>query len=505
MKSDVPFRFAQAMDKGEVAAFQTSAYLNTGNWCKQRKLLFRTMLNMDTYDSVALEKAQTEPTYIRILATEKHRMLVAMMACVMDLRQRRENQVDPWQRLREAQLLLDMGLSEEAALKTVEGIAVAEMVEDLYAELQLREHLRAIYKLIPRSNNINQITENEYRLETLIQKVANLNRYAIICDNIGDHQKKYRVSDDQAVRSAVDALMADPLMSGLEKATSLPSQIRYTTAKAFYLDSVGKLDQAQDEFYKCLSLWEINPDRIAYLPHFYRQALANLIGVLTQIGDINQVPILLKRMEQVPIAGRRASMLAFCDVELQYQYYYLNTRQFEQVINRETEILNGIRNFGKLMVESKELSLLYNLGISHLVVGNNKTAKNHFTNIRTKGNLHSRIDIQGLSRIFRLLLLLEEDKEERFLYYLRSYKRTFRKGMPFYSMENVIYEWLKKHSLVFHSTQGESLLMELHAQLAEFETQRLIGAEELRLWVLSRASGKSIREVMSEDNRVLKL
>lgn len=497
MKPDFPYRFAQTMSKAEATAFKASEHLTKGKWSKQRTLLFTTMLNMDANDLTCVEKAlTTEPDYIRVLTIEKHRMLRAMIACVMDLRQRRENQADPWELLRESQLLLDMGLSEEAATKAMEGITAAEKVEDLYAELQLREHLRASYKLIPRANNIDQITENEYRLETLIQKVANLNRYTIICDNIADHQKKYRVSDDQALRSAMDGLMADPLMSGLQKATSLPAQIRYTNAKAFYLDSVGKLDQAQDEFYNCLTLWELNPLRIAYLPHFYRQALANLIGLLIRTKKTDQVPILLKRMEQVPIAGRRAAMLAFCDVELQYQYYYLNTRQFEQVINRETEILNGIRNFGKLMVESKELSLLYNLAVSHLVLGNNKAAKDHFTTIRNKGNLHARIDLQGLSRIFRLLLLLEEDKDERFLHYLRSYKRTFRKGMPFYSMENVIYLWLKKPSFLFHTAERKRVLMELYAQLAEFETQRLIGAEELRLWALSRASGKSIREVM---------
>ena len=84
MKSDVPSRFAQAMDKGEVAAFKASEHLNTGRWCKQRKLLFHAMLHLDTYDAVALEKAQTDSQYIRILATEKHRMLVAMMACALE-------------------------------------------------------------------------------------------------------------------------------------------------------------------------------------------------------------------------------------------------------------------------------------------------------------------------------------------------------------------------------------------------------------------------------------
>jgi hypothetical protein len=496
MKSDFLYRFVHAMDKGEVAVFRTSEYMITGKWHEQRKLLFNAVLTMGTYDSKRLEKGITEPKFLKLLSTEKHRMLRALTACVMDIRHRRQQEAGPWERLRESQLLLDMGLAQEAATKAIEGIAMAETLEELFVELQLREQLRASYKLFSRFDNMDQITKNEYRMETVVEKVANLTRYAIICDNIGDHQKKYRVADDQSVRLALDELLNDQQMTGLDRAMSLPAQIRYTTAKALYYVAIGKIDQAQEKFYDCLTLWETNPERIAYLPHFYRQSLSNLIGQLIRVGDTEQVPTLIKRMEQVPITGRRASMLAFCDVELQYQYYYMNTGQLQEVIKREVGVVNGLRNFGKLIVESKELTLLYNLGISHLILGNDHSAKNYFTSIRDKGLLHSRLDLQGLARIFRLLLLLELDKEDGFHYYLRSYKRTFRKGMPFYTMEDVIFNWLKKHCHKFHSAERKGLLMDLHANLAEFEEQRLIGAEELRLWALSRATKKAIRELL---------
>ena len=114
------------MSKAETTAFKASEHLTKGKWSTQRTLLFTTMLNMDINDLTSVEKALTaEPDYIRVLTVEKHRMLRAMIACVLDLRQRRENQADPWELLRESQLLLDMGLSEEAALKAAEGIAVA--------------------------------------------------------------------------------------------------------------------------------------------------------------------------------------------------------------------------------------------------------------------------------------------------------------------------------------------------------------------------------------------
>lgn len=498
MKPDQLHRFLNAMDKGEVAAFRASAHLQNGKWSTQRRCLFDSMLRMGKYDGNLLARALADPEYLAILPTEKHRMYDAALATVLDLRTRRELKATPWAYLQVVQLLLDMGLAEEAVQRTTEGIDLAVKVDDLFAELQLREQLRTGLKLLPRSKNLRQIIENEYRLETVVSKVANLTKYALICDNMGDHQKKYRVADDAAVRSAMDALMAEGSMSDLPKAMSLPAQIRFASACAFYAESVGNLPEAADYWKLGLSLWESNPDRISYRPHFYRQLLSNLIGILIQLNETDQVLALLKKTEEVMVSGRRASMLAFCEVELQYQLYYMNTDRLEDALGREESILSGIQSFGKLMTESKELTLLFNLGIVHLVLGNDKKAKEHFSRIRDKGILHSRLDIQGLARLFRLLLLLEEDSDDRFHYYLRSYQRTFRQDMPFYKMEELVHDWLIKHHRDFHGIERIPVLMELHENLLEFETQRLVGAEELRLWALSRATGKSIQALMAK-------
>ena len=496
MKPDLLHRFVNAMDKGEVAAFRASDHLQNGKWSNQRKQLFKVLLRMGQYNHSMVVKSVSNKEYLAILAIEKHRMYEAAMATVLDLRTRREMKTSPWAFLQQANTLLDMGLVEEATLRTKEGIELAMKIDDLFAELQLREMLRVCFKSVSRAKNLDQIVENEYRLETVVSKVANLTRYALICDNMGDHQKKFRVADDAAVRSAMDALVTEHSMKDMSRAMSLPAQIRFATARAFYAESVGNFREAVDYWKLGLQLWESNPDRIAYRPHFYCQNLSNLIGALSHLGETDQVLALLKKLEEVPITGRRASMLAFCEVELQYQLYYMNTLRLQEALLREKTILNGIQVYGKLMVESKELALLYNLGIVHLVLSNDQRAKECFSRIRDKGILHSRLDIQGLARLFRLLLLLEEDSDDRFHYYLRNYKRTFRKGMPFYSMENRVHQWLIKYHKGFHSSDRKPLLMELHEKLAEFEKQRLIGAEELRLWALSRATGKPIMKLL---------
>lgn len=486
------------MDKGELAAFRLSEHLNSGKWQAPRKQLLESLLSMDSCTPEDLIASITDPDYLPHVHYEKTRLYEAAFALVLQLRIKRESGKDPWHHLQQSVLLEDMGLTEEAAQKAMDGIAVAEKVEDVFAELQLREQLRACFKLLPRAKNLQQITENEYRLETVVSKVANLTRYALISDQLGDHQKKFRVVDDGSVKAAMQSLMEEGQMSNMSKAMSLPAQIRFASAHALYAESRGALSEALEHWELCLRLWEKNPERIAYRPHFYRQALGNLIGVLIRSGLTERVPLLLKKMEQVPVSGRRAAMLAFCELELNYQFHYMNNDQLQEALQREGAVRSGLKQFRKQMAESKELTLLFNFGIIHLVLGNNHEAKGYFSDIRNKGVLHSRLDLQGLARIFRLLLLLEDDHNDQFHYFLRSYKRTFRKDMPFYRLEDLVFKWLTKHKRDFQAPDRPARLMNLYHDLKEFETQRLIGAEELRLWALSRATGKSIRELMSK-------
>jgi hypothetical protein len=499
MRADFLHRFIRALDKGEVQAFRESAHLNSGVLAAQRSSLFDTLLNMQEYDAEALAAHADDRSYLSKLSDEKHRMLRALFAVVQHHKAITERVTDPWQCFNEARLLMGKGLMEDAVGVIGSGIVAAQKVDDLFAELQIRELLRKTYKLLPRKDIIPAITENEYKMDTVVRKVSNLTRYTIICDSINDLQKRYRMADDASVVTAISQLMSDPLLADIGQALSLPAQIKFASAHAFQAQFHKRIEQAEEYWQLCLSLWESNPDRIAYLPHYYRETLANLIGLQTRMGLTGHIPVLLKRLEQVPAADRRAQMLAFCHVELQYQLFYMNTGQFDAALERESLVNKGLSSFGKLMRENSELTLLYNLGVLHLIMGHDDRAKDYFTRIRSKGKLHSRLDLQGLARYFRLLLLMESDKDDGFYYFLRSNQRSYRTGTPSNNMEKVIHNWLQKHYRDFHSAKKVQILMKLHAALLPFEEQKAVGAEELRLWAMSRATGTPMRKLFEES------
>ncbi|MCF8257555.1 MAG: hypothetical protein K9J06_08385 [Flavobacteriales bacterium] len=487
----------RSLGSNEVFTFKTSHFLNSGKWKHERNLLFDTLLTTgESKLAKRLGKVFGNSPYLSTLKKERHRMYHALISCLLEQRRQQLEASDPWVPFEEARMLLDKGFIVQAADRASAGISRAEEVHDLHAALALRELLRSIYKLMPRSRLEMEITDNEYRLENVIRQVSNLARYTTINDRLYDLQKKYRLADDVSVRDAMDALMADELMTDMKHAISLPAQIRFASIKAFYAQCSSEYATAIDHFNLCLTLWERSAPRIAYLPHLYREVLANLIGLLNLAGDRDLVPILLKRMEQIPVSGQRSEMLAFCDNELQYQLFYMNTGRFKEVIAREEAVNKGRDRFAALILESKELTLLYNLGVTHFMMGHDKQAYRYFSCIRDKGALQSRLDIQGTARIFCLLLLMEKEDTGGFSYLLRSSKRARLKHMPFYRMQDAVYKWLGKHQNDFYSPDRDTFLMQLHETLLPFEQERVLGAEEIRLWALSRASGRPITPII---------
>jgi len=495
MKTDFLHRMLRSMEHGELQACRASTFMSDGKWSSQRKTVFKTLLGQEDFDAKALEAAIADAEYLKMLPLEKHRMQTALLETLMAYRKERDSHKDPWQYLEKARLLLELGMLEETEDLCQQGLSKAMAVEDVFAELQIREQLRIIYKGMPRKEVVKKATDNAYRLAALGEKVADMVRYNVIADELADLHSRYRITSNMDVFRAMDTLVADPLMSHLSKASSLPAQIRFATGWAFYYRSKGDLEKVHEYMTLSVRLWETNTNRIAYLPQLYRQAMCNLIANKITLAKYDEVPALLQRMEQVPINGRRAEIEAFCEVELQYQFFFMNTGQLQKGLEREDHIVQRISSYGHRMHESSKLSLLYNLGIYHLLAGNDRKALSYFSKIYDLGLLHSRTDLQGLSRILRLLLLLENDTAAQFHNYFRRSKQFFKEQHPAHHMEELVYAWIQKHYRTYHPTASADALMQLYEDLEPYEKQHILGAEELRLWAYGRAKGIPLVEL----------
>jgi hypothetical protein len=282
------------------------------------------------------------------------------------------------------------------------------------------------------------------------------------------------------------------LLNGKAHSSSLQSTLRYHTIRATQAcltsDPCADLEHSRI----IVQVWESNVHRIAERPHLYREALANLIGMLIMQKGHREIAELLARMEQIPVIHHRDRALHLCHVELQYLLFYMNTGQLEAALARKPRIMDGLREFGRTMPPSYPISFRYNLGVAHVLNDEPGKAKRLFNQIRDMVHCPVREDLQGLARLWRLLLVMGEPN---FDHYLRNSRPFFNKDDRQYALEQTIYHWIGQHWLLTDDTARQRSFSDLTEALLPMEQRHTLGAEEFRIWAQAHAEGVPVREV----------
>lgn len=499
MTADFLFRFINSLDEGEQRYCRQALKNDLSSASGERLRMFEVLLELKQFDQAKFQSEMDGSRVFNNLSVEKNRLYEKLIYHVKTLHWERSSSSDPRKRLEEGRVLLELGLFEEAKEKVLKGLQHAIATEELLSEVSLRELLREVLKNLPRGKpNDKVITSNEYELETAANKLRRLIAYTQINDRMYDYHRRFRVSDAKGVKNGIQELMNRPEMQSLDQADSLPSQIRFLYATSLAQLSEMNYEAALESKKSLVRLWESNPQRIEVLPAQYRSAISNLLGVMAVAGKLDEAPRYLKRLESIAPKGRRDEVVQFCDVELQYFLYYMNVGQLEKALEREPIILNGIKRYGKQLSVHRRLTFIYNLGVTHMICDNYGKALGLFDRIRQYGKLDARQDLQGVSRLLRLLLLCEKDSGT-FSHYLRNSQTFFTAQDRHYRLENMVYRWLGNHYNLREKDERRMSFRLLVKQLEPLVKQKILGAEEMLLWSQANAQRTSVRKMYEQS------
>ena len=498
MKNDSLFRLIKALDKGQLRYCRQALAMAQGDMTESRLAVFDQLYSMTEYDADALKNAVENLPIARNLAVEKVRLFGQLLGHLKTLNQIRLPANDPYIKLEEARVLLELSLYDEAREAVLKGLHAAVAMEDLFAEVPLRETLRLIYKNMNSQELTNVVTENEYLAETASMKLATLIRYTHINDRAYDYLRRYRVTDDEAKKRGMEDLIKLPELTDIKRANSLPAQLRFYYVWNCYHSSRNELDLAVEMAQKILHLQESNPVRLKRYGHYYFSSLSNLVGKLILHKRFDEVPPLLEKMKSVNVIGRRAEIEKFINVELYHQLYFMNLGKLDEATAREEGIVAGLRRFGSRVNNSRKLTLMYNLGITHLINDDPRSAYRWFNRIKDLGELPERKDLQGVSRLLRLLLLSDPTHNTNVGHFLRSGKRFFSKEQSSYQMEDTVYDWLFEHHRITGIVERKESLQQFSSLLEPHVEKGLLGAEEMLIWTEAQVRGVLCLQVYKE-------
>jgi hypothetical protein len=492
MKSDFLHRFIHSLDVGEVRECEHHLATAKGSLAQPRKLLFDTLLRQQTYDRGKLLRTLRPHWTDKRVSQELDKLYEVLIELVSGLHRRREGRQCPWTLLSDARTLFRKGLVDEAAQVAQKGIARATLLDDVQTMVPLRDLLREIGKNTASITDHAQLVQDHQALTEAAEKLSTYTALTVMSDQLFYWHKRYRTVDAERYAELMAQLPHTELLRGTTHRSSWPSTLRYHTIRAFQACLTSDHRAAMEHYRTIVQVWESNPHRMAQQPRLYREALANLIGMLIMHNGHREALGLLERMEQVPVIHQHDRALHFCHVEMQYLLFYMNTGELEAALVRKHRIMQGLREFGREMPPSYPISFRYNLGVAYVLNDEPGKAKRLFNQVRDMINCPVREDLQGLARLWRLLLLMGDPD---FDHYLRNSRPFFRSHQPHYCLERTVHAWIECHWRLKEADALRTSYERLHTAMVTFAQEGIVGADELRMWAQGQADELPLREV----------
>jgi hypothetical protein len=492
MKSDFLYRLIHSLDVGEVRECEHHLATAKGSLAQPRKLLFDTLLRQNTYDRSKLLRTLRPHWTDKRVSQELDKLYEVLIELVSGLHRRREGRQCPWTLWSDARTLFRKGLVDEAAQMAQKGMARAALLDDVQAMMPLRDLLREIGKNTASMPDHAQLVQDHQALTEAAEKLSTYTALTVMSDQLFYWHKRYRTVDEEKYAELMAQLPHTELLNGTAHLSSWPSTLRYHTIRAFQACLTSDHCAALEHYRTIVQVWESNPHRMAQHPRLYREALANLIGTLTMHNGHGEVLGLLQRMEQVPVIHQHDRALHLCHVELHYLFFHMNTGQLEAALARKPRIMEGLREFGRTVPPSYPISFRYNLGVAHLLNEEPGMALRLFNEVRDMGHCPVREDLQGLARLWRLLLLMQDAE---FGHYLRNSRPFFRSHQQHYRLERTVHKWIGYH---WRLTGAEALRQSyaaLRTDLDAYAREGIVGANEIRMWAHAHADKLPMREV----------
>lgn len=498
LKREFLYYFISNLEVGELRFCKQQLQLDQSKLGRANWVLFQALESMQTFDQEKLKELTEKEIEPKFLAITKTRLYQRLIEEVKRLRAQRLPANHPKRCLEEGQVLYRMHMNEEAAEVLNRGLNHVAQHENLQLEVMLCNLLRMVYKDMPSKELVDVRTQLEYQQIMATSKLATLSKYIQINDRMFDYLRNYRVTSAETVKRGIEELMNTPEMKEVHRANSLAAQIKYFTIWQMYYSQQNDLENSIEMNRRVIELRESDPALLVEEAITYSNNLSNIIGKLTLLGRTEEALKYLQKFEQAPVKDRQSEVVKFRDLAIAYQLYYLNKGDIRAVLNHEEGLMAGLRKFGKQIDRSSNLAIRYNLGIAHMLVGNHGKAKRHFDLIRQMGELPVRFDLQGVSRLLRLIMLCVEEDRVTFEHFLRNSKKFFQQGARQYPMENVIYAWVEEHAQTVDKTAKRASYQKLEEQLASFVAETMLGAEEIQIWAEAQRRGITGEMVLKE-------
>ncbi len=255
---------------------------------------------------------------------------------------------------------------------------------------------------------------------------------------------------NEGVKKRLEAALADPLLSSIDKAMNNGSKILFNYIYLLYYSLIIKDYRKSFEFgKKNVSIFESNPKIIKEDPLSYIRAVNNLAWSGFRLKAYEECEALVIRMNAVLKKNKikldvNGSVGAFLLYNITVTNVAIKKVNFEKIHLIIDELEKGFSLYKGKMYISDEILLTYNVAYLYFGMGQYKKSQVWLHQLLNMGNDDLQWDISEATRILMLLIHIENDEMDLLSYTSRSVNRFFKRTGNLNKVELLFFKFVKQ-------------------------------------------------------------
>ena len=406
--------------------------------------------------------------------------------------------------IQDAEFLFKRGLYRQAYKKLKLARRIAVKCGDTLSLIEMnrleREFLRT-NQVVKMKKRIEELHQEEEELISDLKVEADLNKqYDRLTLKL---LKNSRVTGEKSVEQLKSEF---GYLVELKNKKNLPNLGQRLLASSlvnyFYL--LGKNDEASQSMEVVLEWWKENELWRRKMPHYYINALSNLLSSYNRSKEYSNFSNVLDLLEKVEVNTEHEKTAKFLKLIHYRQIYYLNIGLLEEACNMSKRTEKGLRTYK--LNEGSQVAIIYNSIIAHFISGNYSEAIRWIEFFKPFKKIERGLHLVQVGQILKVIAYYEIGEFEKMEYAYRSALRFFSSHLKLSktSFEQKILELVYKLHNALPSAQIEIYkAMKKYIESTSVKYKQ-VGMEELMLWIESKLKNRNMKGLLLDQIKASK-
>jgi hypothetical protein len=413
-------------------------------------------------------------------------------------------------KMRESVIMQRKGLYQPAVEKCTDALEMAEQYELFDIEVEALAHLCYLKSQQNLKNYREELERICQKLEAAAAQLETEARYRSLHYQIFALSRLQANPDAPEISRLLNALESDERLAARPEGAGFQARVYYHSALANIAYARRDKTAAKIHNRSILHLWEQHPRQIEEKPRNYIIAIANYLNLCISSGDWTDFEQYLEKMKAVRPVFFDDKAEAFQNIALTEQLYFLNTAQLEKAEALIPYIEQGLSEFKAKVNRAREITLRNNILTTYFANGNYTAALEYTQVLANLGRSEHRVDIQSMTGIWRLIFHYELRHDKYLDLMVKNVTQNLRDNDRLYDFERLVMSHMNRIAQVRmknlsktaeqEATRANFLLFrDAMQQFSEKQgSVKILGFEEVAIWVDSHCTGKSFVEILRE-------